>query len=307
VTVWYGHNDRRHSHDGHFIPQYGIYCLNRRTFGFEGHLSYDDGKRFVGRNREWRTMSENVPVNAVETAFEIALALQEHEHIGVTALAEEVGLPRSTVFNHLKTLEATEFVVNDGGSYRLGCRFLELGASARQYHEVHEVARGEVNRLAAETGEISALLVEEHGLGVFLHRAEGKQAVHIDSYTGQRIYLHGAALGKAILAGLPRDTVEKIVHRRGLPALTDNTITDRERLFEELSEVSERGVAFDDEERLDGLRSVATPVTDGDGTVVGAVSLAGPTSRVQGDRFREGFPSTVKDAVNVIELNMTYS
>jgi DNA-binding IclR family transcriptional regulator len=252
-------------------------------------------------------MGANVPVNAVEKTLTIAQALQEHEGVGVTELAEEVDLPRSTVFNHLKTMAEYEFVVNEDGSYRLGCRFLQLGAKARSYHDVHEVARTEVNRLANETGDISALLIEEHGLGVFLHRAEGERAIHIDSYTGQRIYLHGAALGKAILAALPQDRVVEIVDQRGLPALTENTITTRDALFDELDRIAEAGFAFDDEERLNGLRSVAAPITDGDDTVLGAVSIAGPTSRVQDDRFHETFPSKLQDAVNVINLDLTYS
>lgn len=251
-------------------------------------------------------MGVNVPVNAVETTLRIAQALQEHERIGVTDLANEVDLPRSTVFNHLKTLEENEYVVNEGGSYRLGCRFLKLGAKARSHHDVHGVARQEVNRLAKETGEISALLIEEHGLGVFLHRAEGEQAVHIDSYTGQRIYLHGAALGKATLASLSRERVEEIVDKRGLPALTENTTTDREALFDELDRIDADGIAYDDQERLNGLRSVATPITDDTGTTLGAVSVAGPTSRIQDDRFRETLPAKLSDVANVIELDLTY-
>lgn len=251
-------------------------------------------------------MSENVPINAVERTLAILQVLGEYDAVGVTALADELDLPRSTVFNHLKTLEAGEYVVNEGGKYRLGCRFLELGAKARDFHGVYEAARGEVNRLAEETGEISALLIEEHGLGVFLHRAEGEGSVHIDSFTGQRIYLHGAALGKAILAGLPESRVDEIVERRGLPALTDNTVTERSELVAELGTIAERGVAFDDEERLDGLRSVAAPVHDGE-DVLGSVSLAGPSSRVHGDRFREEFPAKVADAVSAVELNLTYS
>jgi DNA-binding IclR family transcriptional regulator len=232
--------------------------------------------------------------------------LAEHETIGVTDLARELDLPRSTVFNHLKTLEEGEYVVNEGGQYRLGCRFLELGAKARDYHEIYEAARGEVNRLAEETGEISALLIEEHGLGVFLHRAEGEGSIPIDSYTGQRIFLHGAALGKAILAGLPEHRIEEIVERRGLPALTDNTITDRAELTEELDTITGTGVAFDDQEQLDGLRSVAAPIHDGE-TVLGSVSLAGPASRLHDERFREEFPAKITDAANAIELNLTYS
>ena len=252
-------------------------------------------------------MGSNVPVNAVETTLRIAEALQEHDRIGVTDLADEIDLPRSTVFNHLKTLEQNEYVVNEGGSYRLGCRLLKLGAEARSYYDVHEVARKRINGVANDTGELSALLVEEHGLGVFLHRAEGEQAIQVDSHVSQRIFLHGAALGKAILASLPQDRVVDIIERRGLPALTENTITDREALFDELDRIADRGVAFDDQERLNGLRSVAVPITDEDDTVLGAISLAGPTNRVQDDRFRETFPSKLSDIKNVIQLDLTYS
>jgi DNA-binding IclR family transcriptional regulator len=252
-------------------------------------------------------MSSNVPVKSVETTLRIAQALQEHEWVGVTELATELDLPQSTVFNHLKTLEENEFAVNENGLYRLGCRFLKLGAKARSHHDVHDIARRKVNRLADSTGEISALLIEEHGLGVFLHRSEGQQAVHIDSYIGQRIYLHGAALGKAILAALPRECVVDIVDRRGLPALTENTITDRDVLFAELDEIAAEGIAYDDQERLMGLRSVAAPITDEDGTPLGAVSIAGPTSRVQDEQFRDEFPSKLADVVSVIELDLTYS
>jgi DNA-binding IclR family transcriptional regulator len=252
-------------------------------------------------------MSDNVPVNALETSLTIVETLKEQEHATLTELAQEVDLPKSTVFNHAKTLERNEYLVNDGGSYRVGCRFLELGAKARDYHDVYEIARQEVDRLAAETGEISALIIEEHGYGVFLHREEGTQAVHIDSYVGQRIYLHGAALGKAILASLPRERVDGIVDQHGLPALTPNTITDREELSAELDRIEGRGVALDDQERLNGLRGVAVPLTDADGNVLGSMSIAGPTSRVQDERFREEFPAKIKDAADVVELNVTYS
>lgn len=252
-------------------------------------------------------MASDTPVGAVETMFRVLEVLQDHDTAGVSALAEQVGMPRSTVFNHLKTLEEMGYVVNEGGSYRLGCRFLKLGAKARSFYDVHRVARTEVNRLARTTGEISAVLIEENGLGVFLHRAEGEQAVHIDSYTGQRIYLHGAALGKVILASLPRERVREIIDRHGLPALTDATITTRETLFQELDRIAEDGVAYDDQERLAGLRSVAVPVTDSDGTVLGSISIAGPTSRIQDQQFHDTFPSKLRDAVNVIELDLTYS
>jgi DNA-binding IclR family transcriptional regulator len=246
-------------------------------------------------------------VKSVETAFRIVEALHDRGSAGVTELADALAYPKSTVHNHLQTLERNEYVVNDDGTYRVGCRFLELGTHARDRRAIYEVARPEAERIAEETGEISGVVVEEHGRGVFVHRAKGDRAVHVDTYAGKRIYLHGAALGKAILAHLPEDRVDEIVDKHGLPALTENTITDREELGEALAEVRETGIAFDDEERLDGLRSVGAAVTNPDGDVLGAISIAGPTTRLQDDRFREEIPEVVRSAVNVIDLNITYS
>ncbi len=250
----------------------------------------------------------NTPsVQSVETTLRILEALHENDGAGVTELSTELSVPKSTVHNHLQTLQRNEYVVKEDGSYYVGCRFLELGAHARDRRAIYEVARPEVERIAAETSELSGLIIEEHGRGIFLHRSKGDNAVHVDTYSGKRIYLHGAALGKAILAHLPAERVDTIVERHGLPALTENTITDRDELATELAEIRKRGIAFDDEERLDGLRSVGAAILGPDGDVLGAVSVAGPTSRLRDERFRRKLPDVVRSAVNVIDLNFNYS
>lgn len=246
-------------------------------------------------------------VKSVETALRVIEALRDHDGAGVTELAEELDQPNSTIHNHLKTLERNGYIVNEGGTYRIGTRFLKLGARTRDHHPIYEVARPEIDRIAEETGELSGLIVEEHGRGVFLYRAKGEQAVHVDTYPGKRIYLHGAALGKSLLAELPPERVDEIIHRHGLPALTENTITDPDELAEELEVIRQTGLAFDDEERLAGLRSVASAVTSESGDVLGAISVAGPTSRLRDGRFRRDLPDVVRSAVNVINLNVTYS
>ena len=246
-------------------------------------------------------------VKSVETALRVIEALRDHDGAGVTELAAELEQPNSTIHNHLKTLERNEYIVNEGGTYRIGTRFLKLGARTREHHPIYEVARPEVDRIAEETGELSGLVIEEHGRGVFLYRGKGAEAVHVDTYPGKRIYLHGAALGKSLLAALPPERVDEIIDRHGLPALTENTITDPAELRDELEEVRQTGIAFDDEERLTGLRSVASAVTSESGEVLGAISVAGPTSRLRDDRFRQELPDVVRSAVNVINLNVTYS
>lgn len=250
---------------------------------------------------------KDVSVQSVGTALSIVEALKELGDGGVTELASALDLPKSTVHNHLVTLERSEFLVKEGESYRLACRFLELGAVARDQKPIYRIAKPEVRKLAKETGELSGLITEEHGRGVFLCRAKGNQAVHVDTYQGKRIYLHTAALGKAVLAHLPDERVDEIIDRHGLPEMTSRTITDRDELMAELETIRERGIAFDDEERLRGLRSVAAPIRSENDTLLGAISVAGPTSRMQPERFEETIPDLIRNAVNVIELNVTYS
>jgi DNA-binding IclR family transcriptional regulator len=251
--------------------------------------------------------SNQAPVRAAKTSFEIIETLREMNGAGVSELADELGKPTSTIHDHLQTLLDQEYLVNDDGTYRVGTRFLELGEQARKRKKVFDIARPEVDDLAAETGEHANLMIEEHELGVFLYKSRGKDAVQLDTHAGMRVNLQTTAMGKAILAHRPREEVEGVVDRHGLPKITENTITDREALFEELAEIRERGYATDDEERVEGMRCVAAPITDSDDRSLAAVSVSGPKSRLQGSVYNEEIPDMVMRSTNVIEVNLTYS
>ncbi|SFS90974.1 IclR family transcriptional regulator [Halostagnicola kamekurae] len=253
------------------------------------------------------TKPNNGGIQAIERTFTIVEALNELDGAGVSELARHVDLPKSTVHNHLNTLEAAEYIVRRGDEYRTGLKFLQTGEIARNQHKLYQVARSEVDKLAEKTGDISGLMTEEHGRGVFIYRGRGSEAARIDTHIGDRIPLHCTALGKVIMAFLPDERVEEIIDRHGLAAITHNTITDRDRLLEELEVARERKIAFDDEERLNGLRSVAAPILDGSNTVIGAISVAGPTHRMQGERFREELPDQALGVANIIELNIQHS
>lgn len=247
------------------------------------------------------------PIKSVENTFAVVEALRDLNGAGVSELAAHVDLPRSTVHNYLSTLEQEEYVVNEDGRYRVGIRFLELGAHARNRRKIYEIAKPEVESLAEETGELANLLVEEHGRGTYLQRARGSQAVQVEAHVGTRVPLHSTALGKSILAYTPEERIDEIIDMHGIASATQNTITDREELFDRLETVRERGYSFDDEERLRGLRCVAAPILSNDERVLGAISVSGPSHRIKGEYFRETIPNALLEAVNVVELNITYS
>lgn len=249
--------------------------------------------------------TEQVPLRSAKTTFEIVEGLRELGGAGVSELANHLSMPTSSVHDYLKTLEAEEYIVREDGTYLIGARFLTLGEHYRAGQKVWKVARPEIDDLAQETGEHANLLVEEHGWGIFLYRLQGEDAVELDTHAGMRVHLQTTALGKSILAHRPRSAVDAILDRHGLPAVTERTIVDRERLFEELDEIRERGYATDDEERITGMRCVAAPILT-DGRPIAAVSVSAPKSRLQGEQFRTDLPNAVMDTANVIQINLTY-
>ncbi|MGB9933731.1 IclR family transcriptional regulator [Haloarcula amylolytica] len=252
-------------------------------------------------------MSTTVPVKAAKVSLEIVEILRERNGAGVSEIARAVDKPTSTVHDHLQTLEQEEYLVKEGTQYHVSTRFLQLGNQARSRKKVYEIARPEVDELAEKTGEHSNLMIEEHGLGVFLYKARGPDAVQLDTHAGMRVPLQTTALGKTIMAFRPRSEVESYLDRHGLPEVTERTITDREELFETLDQVRERGYAYDDEERVKGMRCLAAPITDQDERAIAAVSVSGPKSRMQGDRFSDEIPEQILRSANVIEVNLTYS
>jgi len=247
------------------------------------------------------------PVDTSRKTIRVMEVLKERDGARVTELADELRMSKSTVHNHLSTLREAGFVVQEGPEYHIGLRCLEFGGYARGRMELHRVAEPEIERLAEQTGEMASLLTEEHGMGVYLARAKGNQAVAVDTYAGYRCPLHVTALGKVILADLPEKRVMEIVDRHGLEPRTPNTITDRDELWATLERVREQGYALDDEERMTGLRCVAAPIRTADDAVAGAVSVSAPTGRMDDARFIDELPDLVRSTTNVIELNLNHS
>lgn len=243
-------------------------------------------------------------VQSVQTTIDLVEHLREVGKAGVTELARALDCSKGTVHSHLATLVENEYVVKNGDQYELSLKFIDLGEYAKSRLDIYEVVTEELDDLAAETGEVAQFATEEHGRAVYLYKAYGDKAVNTASSVGKREYIHCIALGKAMLAQFPEHRVEGIIDRHGLPTQTENTITDREELATELQAIRERGYAIDDEEMIDGIRCVAAPLTNED--VVGAISISGPSSRMDGQRFREELPDKLLRSANVIEINAKY-
>lgn len=245
-------------------------------------------------------------IGSVEIAFEIVEHLVDRGPSGVTETARALDRPKSTVHDYLQSLAAREWVVNDGGTYRPSMRFFAAGERTRGRLPVYEAA-GEPLRALAESVDLHvSLAIEEHGRVVLVDTIPGEDPVSLATHGGIRMAMHTTSPGKAILAHLPDAQVDDVVDRHGLRAMTDRTITDRDRLEAELREIRENGYATDDEERLVGLRTVAAPVIDRDGIVHGAVTVYGPKRRLSADQFDDRLPRRLRETANVVEMNLNY-
>jgi DNA-binding IclR family transcriptional regulator len=249
----------------------------------------------------------NDPVDTVETAFGILETVLENEGATLTSLSNELGIAKSTVHRHVQTLVYREYLVHEDGQYHIGLRFLEYGKHAQTRKHGYQMVAEKVRDLAVETDERAQFMVEEFGQAVYVYREIGSRAVQTDPGVGRRIPIHTTSAGKAILAHIPREQVETIIERRGLPAVTEYTTTDRETLFEELEQIRERGFSINRQENVVGLHAVGAPVTGPEGDVLGALSISGPSHRLKGDQLENEVPDLLLGTVNELELNVFYS
>lgn len=246
---------------------------------------------------------DSYPVGAAATAMGVIEALAAGGEMGVTELGRELDLSKSAVHKHLRTLERLGYVTSDAGRYRLGLRVLGIGLDARDRLPLVRTATSVVDDLAGTTGEITNLMVPEHGYGIYAYQADAGRDPHESLRTGKRVALHATAGGKAILANLPDATVETVIDRRGLPALTGKTLTDRGALRAELDSIRDRRLAFDRGEHHPDWQCVAAPILE-DGRAIGAITVSGPTARMSGKTLEEDTAGLVVSASNAIEVSI---
>lgn len=243
-------------------------------------------------------------VRAVDRAVRILCSLDaDHPERTLSEIARTTDLPKSTAYRILLTLEESGFVqqTNDGERYRLGLRIASLGLTALRRISIRRQALPLMRQLVERFSETCALGILDEGSVLDIEVVQSDHVLTIASEVGRRLPLHSTASGKALLAFLPPSVVESVVERP-LEARTEKTITSLDELHRELELVRQRGYAFDEEENELGVRAVAAPIFDRDGSVVAEISMPGPTSRLTLDRVPE-IARAIVDAAKGVSRN----
>jgi len=238
--------------------------------------------------------------------------LQERDGATAAEIAQGLSMSRSAVFNYLTTLEANGYLVRDGSTYHLGLRFLNVGEFARSRIDGLPLIEESVAELTRETNEEVDFVVEDHGRIVPVvesyhdlnYYSEQAQRPVRRAGVGTYYYMHTTASGKALLAEKSEDELDAILDRWGLPAQTDDTITDREQLLEDIAAAREQGYAITDEEFTEGNRSIAMVVRNDEDDPIGALAVTGPTYRFREEAVHDHLASVLRDHVERIEAGI---
>ncbi|MBA2870360.1 DNA-binding IclR family transcriptional regulator [Anoxybacillus calidus] len=229
-------------------------------------------------------------VKSVSRALDIIdIVSLEKDGLGVTEIAKQMDINKSSVYRILSTLVRYGYMEQDEETsrYKLGYKFLEMSSKLLESIDLRKEAKPYLQELEKETNEVIHLVVYDQGEVIYIEKLEGTETLRMHSKVGKRAPMHCTAVGKAILAHLPSNVVLDILERKGMPRHTDKTITDQDEFLKELAQVKQKGYALDLEENEYGIRCIAVPIFDHVGRVIAAVSVSGPTIRMTDERIEQ--------------------
>jgi IclR family transcriptional regulator, acetate operon repressor len=244
-------------------------------------------------------------VKSDETLFAIIEQLRESDGAGVTELAKQLGMAKSSIHKHLHTMVKHGYAVKRNDTYHIGLQFLHFGEYVRDSYDIYHASKSKIHELAERTGEMVWLIVPENGLGWFLYGEKGDTGISEESIVGSWTYLHNNSGGKAILANLPSGKIDNIIDQHGLPTKTENTITELDTLHTELENIRERGYAVNQGEDIAGIHAVGVPLLS-DGEIRGALSIAGAAHRFKQGQREQKLAEYLIAAADDIEVNLAY-
>lgn len=239
------------------------------------------------------------------------LTLFSHENptLSLTEIATSTGLNKTTAFRLVNTLEEAGYLLRDPGTkrYRPGIKVLQLGFTAITSLDFRQVAHPYLELLSQQVGETVSMSVLDGMEIVYVDRVRNQQIMGVVLGLGSRLPAHCGSMGKAMLAYLPPDELNRRLEAASLKPRTSKSLTTRQALETELALVRQQGYAFNDEEIEIGLRAVAAPIWDHTNQVVAAINITGTVSRIPQERLAGELAQAVRHIALQISQALGYS
>jgi DNA-binding IclR family transcriptional regulator len=240
-------------------------------------------------------------VQSVDRAISVLEILAQRGEAGVSEVAAELDVHKSTAFRLLGALEARGLAEQaaERGKYRLGFGIVRLAGAVTGRLDITQQGRPVCERLSEEIGETVNIAVLQEHYAVNLCQVRGPGAVGTHNWVGQLTPPHATSSGKILLAHLPAKERADVLGASGLQKLTPHTLTARTKLEKNLAEARRRGYAVTLEEFEIGLHAMAAPIRSHHGAVIAALSASGPAYRFTEERIHELAPVLLEGAEEI--------
>lgn len=239
-------------------------------------------------------------VRALDRAFRILDVLSEVPTVDAATLRERAGLPKSTLYELLASLEELGAIIRtEDNRYSLGLRLVEFGEAARERLRIREIAAPYLQALSERFDETIHLTVVDRDEVLYVDCFESSRRFRTYSVIGVRAPLHCTAVGKAIFAGMDDENIDRLLRERPLERFTETTITGIEEMREELLRIRDRGYSIDEGEHEPGIRCIGAAVTGKNGQPYASISVSGPVQRMTEVKVPE-IASSLREAAEAI-------
>jgi len=245
-------------------------------------------------------------LSSVYNTLEILDLLSKHEELGVADISKELNMGRASIFRMLYTLEKKGFVhKTSNAKYKLGIKFAHYGSIVLERINDFSIAKPFLQRLRDEHNLTThlAILDDDYNI-IFMAKELSKATIQMTSKVGAKLPAYCTGTGKVLLASRLDSELEEKIKSFELKRLTAETITDSNKLIEELNRIKEKGYGADLEESEIGLTCFAAPVKDITGKVIAAISISG-ASKVMVQN-KEALVGSLKETASEISKAMGY-
>ena len=206
----------------------------------------------------------------------------EAEALTITEISKRTTINRTTLYRILYTLRSRGYIEMDveTGKYSLGLKLVQLSSLVLQRSGIKQVARPFLEQLRDDLNETVHLVIHNEGKAIFIDKIEVSRTIFMGSFIGWIAPLYCTASGKLLLSYQSKEYIDHYLSTHSFKAYTQNTLTDKDKLREELNHINREGISVDNEEIVEGLTCFAAPIVDKQGNILASVSVSGPTSRM---------------------------
>jgi len=248
-------------------------------------------------------------IQAVSHALDLLEQFHDDvDELGVTELSKRLKLHKNNVFRLLATLESRGYIEQNKATenYRLGLKALELGQTFIRQMGLLRQAKPILEQVVENCNETAYVAIYKDQHTVYLDVIETSLTVRVVSRVGSRLPTYCTASGKVHMAFMSDEELDDLLASSKLVRHTPTTLTSPEALKTELARVREQGYAFDNEELDQGVRCIAAPIRDYTRRIVGAISISGPSMRIESDRVENELIPLVLKASSDLSPRLGY-